>query len=262
MAHDCLTVWTLYPRTIADDWKSELRKKNRQFPQGNLKLLGQYFNFSSEHKILCLKHDFAFDSSVIFSQKWRCICCLKTMLIPLPSTFERMLLRLQWLGDHLGKARLLVGYFHSSYTTYDTYAKVNVGSNWTKWRHLIHHIKRSSPRHVVNTRVNEAKKTIKYGVFWLVGRVCCRSWTVVRRWTKQGKIYFVSEGYRKLYSSLNKAWIQLATRDVSSFWKDDVSIKTLVLLSFQFRFVIKYRNCDGKLVLKGTDDQVVGFISK
>lgn len=141
-------------------------------------------------------------------------------------------------------------------------AKVNVGSNWIKWRHLIHHIKRSSLRHVVNTRVNEGKKTRKYGVFWLLGRVCCRSWTVVRRWTKQGKIYFVSEGYRKLYSSLNKAWILLAARDVSSFWKDDVSIKTLVLLSFQFRFVIKYRNCDGKLVLKGTDDQVVGFISK
>ena len=26
---------------------------------------------------------------------------------------------------------------------------------------------------------------------------------------------------------------------------------------FQFRFVVKYRHCDGKLVLKGTDDQVV-----
>jgi len=28
----------------------------------------------------------------------------------------------------------------------------------------------------------------------------------------------------------------------------------------KFRFVVKYRHCDGKLVLKGTDDQVVCIV--
>lgn len=35
--------------------------------------------------------------------------------------------------------------------------------------------------------------------------------------------------------------------------------KFIFLLFFQFRFVVKYRHCDGKLVLKGTDDQVVSI---
>ena len=75
-------------------------------------------------------------------------------------------------------------------------------------------------------------------------------------WLNQERLALCCVHLSLLYNS----WLHVLQHVFDSFrWRVISQNSEAVFLTcfFQFRFVVKYRHCDGKLVLKGTDDQVV-----
>ena len=115
--------------------------------------------------------------------------------------------------------------------------------------------KRNLEDGVFYVRGTSERNRVKDGLFRFLGWICGSSWTVVCGWTKKGWLCVVYiQAYYTIhdFTFCNTCLIHFA--DVLYY----LDLKAMFLIClFQFRFVVKYRHCDGKLVLKGTDDQVV-----